>query len=377
MLDSRSCSVAVALFLLAEVAVAQSVHHVGPGGIPTIQAAIDGAAPGDVVQIDAGVYAGFDVGKSMTIVASPSAYVQIVAPAGIHIALSPTDRVQLGGLDLDAAEFTIQGGSVSAERCTVRTVAGLRIEQTFALLRWCSVWAAANSGVHVHDAHLHASESSFATAAGSSATERFAAIAFAGTCTSGLSTCSVFGAWPAGSSPSAALDVANLVTPNHRIWVHACSLIGGFDQLGNLGPAIVAPTPPTQAPVRLFDCQVSGGSIGAVDHGPVLGIRTSLDMKIGETFTTTIVGEPGHFLLFYAGTSFIGQIPIPFAEQPALGLADMTTVDVKVGDAQGDAAFSLFVPNNPSLRHVVFVWRGLDLSVAPWQVSPAFATIVQ
>ena len=46
-------------------------------------------------------------------------------------------------------------------------------------------------------------------------------------------------------------------------------------------------------------------------------------------------------------------------------------------NALGTADFPLAVPNAPSLRHLVLWWRGLDVSVAPWQASPVFVTVVQ
>jgi hypothetical protein len=77
--------------------------------------------------VDAGVYPAFHVGKPLTITAQPSALVQVVSAGTVTITLSQFQRVHLAGLDVQAAAMRIQGGIVSAERCTLRTDRGLQL----------------------------------------------------------------------------------------------------------------------------------------------------------------------------------------------------------------------------------------------------------
>lgn len=367
------------LLFLPLPALAQTVHHVGAGGFATIQLAVDAAAPGDVVQVDAGTYDGFTVDKPLTITAAPAAIVQVVAPGAIDIALGWSDRVHLAGLIVDARALTMRGGIVSAERCAFRTTRGLRVLQGMAALRWSSAVAMEGDGVLVRDGHLHASECVFATTAGSSAAIPCAALRLSGACTASLSACNLFGAWPGtpgASDPSPALHVVGAIGVQ-RAWLLDCWLVGGLDPTSTLGPAIVAPAAPSAALVRLHRCQTAGALAGAVAFGPVTGLRTTVDLQLGAPFTTTMLGDPGDPLLFYAGSNILGSFPISEVEQPALGFFDSVILGIQLADAAGEAQFSFVMPNNIALRHVATWWRGLDLAGFPWQATPAFVTVVQ
>ncbi|HEX6813489.1 MAG TPA: hypothetical protein VF384_17855 [Planctomycetota bacterium] len=376
--SSRWLAAGVLLAAIADHAAAQAVHLVGPGQLPTIQAAVDLAAPGDVVLVDAGVYPTFRVGKPLTITAVPSALVQIATKGAVTFTLLPGDRVHLGGLDVEAAGVTIGGGIVSMERCTLRLQRGLRLVQAMAAMRWCAVGAASSSAVQVQDAHLHASDSTFYTLAGSAAPNEHAAVKLAGLCTCQLSLCTLFGTWPANTPwPSVPLHAAGASAANERIWVVDCTLIGGFDASSNVGPCIVAPPLPAPPPVRLHRCTTVGALLGSIATGPVVGLTTPVDMQIGATFTTTMVGEPGHVLLLYAGSNILGPFPIPQAEQPALGFLDTVILGAVVANGNGRADFPFAVPHSVALRHQVLWWRGLDMSTTPWQATPAFVSLVQ
>ncbi|HEU4419602.1 MAG TPA: hypothetical protein VFT55_11730, partial [Planctomycetota bacterium] len=268
-------------------------------------------------------------------------------------------------------------GIVSMERCTLRPHRGLRLVQCVATLRWCGVGAAAGSGVLVENAHLHASDSTFGTTAGGGVAHERAAVRVEGACTCQLSLCTLFGSWPAGQSPSVALHVAAAAAASERIWLVDCTLIGGFSAGSNVGPCIVAPPAPAQAPVRLHRCATAGALLGSVASGPVVGLHTPVDMQLGTTFTTTMLGEPGHLMLLYAGSNILGPFGLPFVEQPALGFFDTVILGAVVANGQGRADFPFAVPAIAALRHQVMWWRGLDLTTTPWQATPAFVTLVQ
>lgn len=380
MIRIRPLAACLLSVMVAAPGLAQTVHLVGAGHFATIQAAIDAAAAGDVVLVDAGVYPTFHVGKPLTITAVPSALVQVVGTGPITFSLLPPHRVHLGGLDIHAGGFRIHGGIVSAERCTVFTDRGMELFACMLSLRWSAAGAAHGSGVLVRNAHLHASDSTLSTAAGGNDNAMHAALKVEGAGTCQLSLCTLLGAWPASATaplPSAALHVSAVAGANPRIWIGDCTLIGGLGHSGGFGPTIIAPPLPAPAPVRLHRCQTWGPVTGAVSFGPVVGLHTPVDLQIGATFTTRMLGEPGHPLLLYSGTDILGPFPILEVEQPALGFFDTVILGTIAGDAQGVADFPLVVPNNLALRHSVLWWRGLDLGTWPWQATPAFVTIVQ
>ncbi len=377
----RERSLVCSLLLAATTApaVAQSLHHVGNGNLPTIQAAIDAAAPGDVIEVGAGVYPAFQLDKPLTIAAEPSALVQIVSNGTIDLNLQPGHRVHLGGLDIDASAMHVHGGIVSAERCTLRTATGLQLTDCVMTMRWSSAGAQNGSGVLLQDAHLHASDSSFSTAAGGADRIEHGGVKITGASACHLALCSLLGAWPATTAkpwPSTGLLAPTATAANARIWLVDCSFFGGYQPSGMLGPALAVPSVAVPH-ARAHRCQTSGLVIGNLEPGRVLGMHTPVDLQIGNTFTTRMLGEPGHALLLYVGTETLGLVPLPLVEQPALQFADMVVLGTILADAQGAADFTITVPNNPALRHLQVWWRGLDLFQMPWQATPAFVTLVQ
>lgn len=376
----------VRFVLVATVAIsagplaAQAVHLVGPGHWPTVQDGIDAAAPGDVVLVDAGVYPTFHVGKPLTITAVPSALVQVVGAAMVTFVLQPQDRVHLGGLDIQAAGVTIDGGIVAMERCTVRTDSGIAVSHAMLEMRWASSGGYQGSGVLLDDASLHASDCTFATLAGGVANIEYGAVKAVDGSSCELSSCLLFGAWPSDPAtpwPSVALHVSRLTAAGLRVWLADCTLVGGFHGSGQVGPSLVAPAPSAPTPVRLHRGQLTGAVLGGVAVGRVVGLRTPVDMHVGGSFTTTMRGDPGDPLLLYVGNDILGEFPLPMLEQPALGFLDLVVLGAQVANAQGTVDFPFTVPNDPNLRHVVLWWRGLDFATYPWQGTPAFATIVQ
>lgn len=371
----------VALLLVSiEPAAAQGVHHVGPGYHATIQAAVNAAAAGDVVLVAAGAYPAFTVDKPLTITAAPAAFVQVVAAAVVAITLQPMERVHFAGLAMLVDAVTQTGGITSYERCTLRTVLGVRVEGGMTAMRWSVAEATLGDGVQLQDAHLHASDCSFRTLAGHATTVGHGAVRHAGTGTVQLAQCTLFGAWPwtaAQPWPAAALHCAGS-SANARLWLSDSMLVAGTVPPGFVGPAVAAaPTATSTANVRLHRCAVLGGVLGTVATGPVVGVSTPVDLQIGAPFAATMRGEPGHLLLFYAGHEILGPFGIFEVEQPALGFFGTAILGVVAADASGRATFPFTVPNQPALRHLTTWWRGLDVSVFPWQATPAFVTVVQ
>lgn len=372
-------SLAVALLLSTTLA-AQTTHHVGPGHPHAdIQSAINAAAPGDIVEIAAGVYPSFTVGKPLTIVNEPSALVQVVTTGTVAFVLTPADRVVVGGLDIQAHSVTIDGGVVSSERLTVRTDVGLVMNHCTLTMRWCSAGAQQGSGVLLNNAHLHASDSSFSTAAGGTSDIEQGGVRVHGDSACCLSSCSLIGAWPALPGkpwPSAALHVTNAIG-SQRTWLVDCQLTGGLLFTGMQGPSVAAPALPAIAPVRFHRCNFAGPVFGAIATGRVIGTTTPVDMTIGSTFVMTARSEPGTPLLFYTGIDALGPVQIWELEQPAFLFLDTFLFPIVVANAQGIGTLPFPIPNQANLRNISLWWRCLDLSAPLLQGTPPFITIVQ
>jgi hypothetical protein len=304
--------------------------------------------------------------------------VQIVA-GRVSLDLQTSHRAHLAGLDLDVDAVTITGGIVSTERCTMNTRRGVQLVDCVASMRWSAASGQEASGVKLQNAHLHASDSTFTTAAGGADRITHGGVEIAGTSACHLALCSLFGAWPATAAkpwPSSALLASTAGAANARIWLVDCNFVGGYQASGLQGPSLIAPSV-LQPRARVHRCQATGPVIGTVEQGRVLGVHTPADMQVGTTFTTRMQGDPGDPLLLYAGGETLGLIPFPMVEQPALMFSDMVVLGTILANGQGFADFPLAVPNNPSLRHLQIWWRGLDLVQLPWQATPAFVTIVQ
>ena len=374
----RWSAVPLLLAFAANAAPAQAILRVGPGFFPNIQAAVDAAAANDVVLVDAGVYPSFDVGKPLVITAQPSALVQIVSAQELTFRLQPSGRLHLAGLDLQVGAVMVEGGLISLERCTVRTTRGMHVTSSIATLRWSSVGASAASGLVAVDTELHASDSTFSTATAGVLTIEHGAVKLLGGSNCQLALCTLVGAWPVSPRapwPSVALHTSRAATTS-RAWIVDCNLQGGFHAAGPLGPSMVAAST-GQARVRLHRTQVSGLAIGNIAAGPVLGLHTPQDMTIGSTFVTTMRGEPGHLLELYVGTDISGPFNLPLLEQVPLGFQQLVFLPPVVADWQGHADVPFTTPNNPTLRHTVLFWRGLDLSTFPVQAPPVFVTVMQ
>jgi hypothetical protein len=366
------------LVAFATPAFAQVVHRVGSGAHLTIQAAIDAAAPNDIVLVDAGVYPTFHVGKPLVITAVPSALVQVIAPSPVTIALAASHRVHLAGLDLEVAAVIAVGGLVSMERCTIRTEHGTLLIDTIGTLRWSAAFASQASGLVAFDSELHASDCTFGTGAAGVATIEHGGVTVLGSGECQLATCTLQGAWPTNAAalwPSVALHLSRAAS-TARTWLVDCQVQGGYHTTGVLGPSLVAAAT-GQARLRLHRTQVQGLAIGNVDTGPILGVHTPVDLAIGTSFVTTMRSEPGHLLTLYLGTDINGPTPLPFVAQAALGFHHLTFLPAVVAGASGAVDVALAVPNEPALRHSVLFWRGLDLSVAPIEAMPLFVTVAQ
>jgi hypothetical protein len=356
------------------------VHFVGPGAHATIQDAIDAAASGDVVEVAAGVYPSFRVEKALRIVAEPSALVQVHTPDTIEIVVQNSDRVHLAGLDVQANAMRVTGGIVSAERCTIRTGLGMALHDTFMTMRWSSASATDASGVLVDNAQLYASEGTFSTAAPAIDHIAHGGVKVIGDSACHLASCVLIGAWPVSVNtpwPSAAFLAPTATAANARIWLVDCNFIGGYQQSGAQGPSLAVPSVPQPGHVRAHRCTASGLVIGTYSQDDVIGLNTSVDMTVGASFTMSLRGAPGHPLLLYGGGETLGQFAFSFIEQPVLLFTDMTVVGTLLGDAQGVATFTLQVPNDPALHNLMLWWRGVDIGVMPWQLTPPFVTIVQ
>ncbi len=89
----------------------QTTHLVGPGGFPTIDAAIAAAAPGDIVLVQAGAYGSLAVDKGLVIRGLGAVYVQTLTPLTWHVPAGQVLEVQdihlTGGVTIGSGQVAL------------------------------------------------------------------------------------------------------------------------------------------------------------------------------------------------------------------------------------------------------------------------------
>jgi hypothetical protein len=126
-ISTRIASCVLAFTLAAPCALAETfvVDGSGGGDFSTIQAAINAAAPGDVLKVMAGNYAGFTLGKDLAILGAPDAY-----PTVTGFAVLQGDSMRIAGLRFFALEVLDAEGFVLLDdvRVQVGTCGGMLVE---------------------------------------------------------------------------------------------------------------------------------------------------------------------------------------------------------------------------------------------------------
>ncbi len=401
----RRCLVAMPLGLFtlfgsAALAVAQTTLLVGPSGLPQIRDAIALAAPGDVVVVEPGTYAHFELTIGVTIRALQPGTVQVAfdpaqIPPGCNnslaclvgqgptrLTLPPGQLAYLEGLDFAGNQFQlpfpgqiafhrvdVTGGTVVAENCTFATAgsAPLFARDTTLVLLGCSLTATGTSsltmpGLHASRSIVHAIDSTFTgsqflfgvTLGNPGILLGGSELHGSGLTLTGQQT------GPAGGGPALVLDP--LLGSESRAWLEGSQLIAGTG-------ACAVEAPGQQ--VSLADCTLTQAATCPVPApASLLGVAQPQPLQLGATFTLAYRTEPNGFVVVFASPS-LAPLALPIFEQPLL--LDATAAlaaGLVLADANGAANASWPIPAAPQLVDTAFWFQGISGLALPLQLSP-------
>lgn len=334
---------------------AQSVHLVGPGGFATIQAAVDAAAPDDIVHVQAGTYFSFTVTKSLRIRALGPVTLgtSILQPGHVVVQAPAGATVDLVGFDM--MSLTVTSGRATLDTCTVRN--GTTVQHASLHLQSC-VLSGGTRALLATQADVTAVQSSFVgPSTGFSVAGPLIDLDGSRFHASSCHTASTF------VFQSVLLCVR--ATNGARAWFADGSI--GFTPAGHCPLQVSA-----DSQVRI-DRTIYSAAPGCPQPiaGPLLGVQRSSPLLLGQTFQTTFRGEPNTFVVLYA-SPFLGTVDFgPLLEQPSwLDDQHSFVVTVLLTDAAGEAPVSFPVPSGPGIADLTLWLKGLSGFALPLQVSP-------
>jgi len=341
---------------------AQSVHLVGPGGFPTIQAAVDAAAADDVVHVQSGTYFSFTVTKSLRIRALGPVTLgtSILQPGHVVVQAPAGATVDLVGFDI--MSMTVTSGRATLDTCTVRN--GTRVQNASLHLQSCVLYGGAHS-LLATQADVTAVQSTFF---GSTTTFLVDGplIDLDG---------SRFHASACHTSSTTLFQLVMLcvrATNGSRAWFADGSI--GFTPAGHCPLQVSA-----DSQVRIDRTTYSAApGCPQPTAGPLLGVQRSSPLRLGQTFQTTFQGEPNAFVVLYA-SPFLGTVDFgPLLEQPSwLDDQNSFLVTVLLADAAGQATVSFPIPSGPGIADLTLWLKGLSGFTLPLQVSPPFGGVAR
>lgn len=334
---------------------AQAVHLVGPGGLPTIQQAVDAAAPDDIVHVQAGTYFSFTVTKSLRIRALGPVTLgtSLLQPGHVVVQAPAGATVDLVGFDM--MSLTVTSGRATLDTCTVRN--GTAVQNASLHLQSCVLYGGTRA-LLATQADVTAVQSSFF---GPNTTflvpgpvidlhgSRF----HASSCSTGPST----------FMQSVQLYVR--ATNGARAWFADGAI--GYTPAGHCPLQVSA-----DSQVRI-DRTIYSAALGCPQPtaGPLLGVLRSSPLLLGQTFQMTFQGEPNAFVVLYA-SPLLGTVDFaPLLEQPSwLDDQHSFLVTVLLADAAGQAPVSFPIPSGPGIADLTLWLKGLSGFALPLQVSP-------
>lgn len=392
-----------ALFGAAPDALAQTTLLVGPSGLPQIRTAIALAAPGDVIVVEPGTYAHFELSLGVTIRAQQPGTVQVaydpaflptgcassltclVSQGPTTLTLPPGQTAHLCGLDFVGNQYAlpvagltafhhvaVTSGIVVAEDCTFAASGAhsLRVSDATLVLLRCSLTTtgttslfmpglfAARSLVHALDSSFTGSQYVFGFAGGNPGILLRASELHG----SGLTlTGQLLGPGGGGGGPALVLNSAAGVPS--RAWLEDCALIAGvtacaIDAVGQ--QVALANCTLTQAP-----------TCPAVAPAKLLGITQQQPLQLGQTFALDFRTEPNGFVAVFASPQLAVQSLPLVGQQPILLDATASfAAGLALADAAGAATASWPIPAVPALVDASFWFQGATGFALPFLLSP-------
>ena len=382
---------------------AQTVHLVGPNGLPQIRDALAVAAAGDVIHVEPGTYAHFDAAIAVTIRALQPGTVDVVfdpayAPAGCTFFCALTQGPTLlhppVGETLHVIGLRFVGNQAPVSTTVARHrvgVAGGRVT-----LDACELYATDAAALTVTDATLHLQACTMQVA--SPVTGAPAMLA------TGSDVTAVDCVFSGGSTLGAGVGFqpgAGIVLMSSRLHAGEIGVAGGSTTFGSFGaPAMVAGTGST---AWLNDATLTAGTGScAVQNGgatlacrnctlvdqaggcptiapmPLLGVLRTSPLAAGSQFGVEFYTEPNGFVVIFAAPR-LDTIDGGFllAQPSWLEFTQSFALGVWLADPSGVASASWPIPNSAAIPDQELWLEGLTGLALPLQVSPPVGGIAR
>ncbi len=383
--------------LLSSAVAAQTTHFVGAGGFPQIRNALAIAASGDVIVVQSGTYAQFDVTVGVTIRALVPGAVTIAynaafAPPGCattpgcpatqgptrflvpngqtaHVVGLRFDGSYTGQVPFVSGRVEVTGGLVTFDQCEFLSTApvALRIDQAQVHMQHCT--ATGLSFVNPGTQGVYATQS-YVTVVGGSFTGGSIALG-SGLAADGLRLDNTFfygsGFTALGGLSASAQPGLGIRANGGETWVSNASITGGNNTCG------------LQVPTGLHFARITSAVPAcAMQGGGVLGVLRPAPLQIGTTFTLDFRTVPNGFAAVLASQQLTTNdtsgllYPEPFLDPT--GLLDGGLV---VANASGSAIASYAVPNSAALVAQTFWFQGITGLTLPLLTSPVVGGLVR
>jgi hypothetical protein len=373
--------VVVAAFAVAALR-AQTIWNVGPGGLPSIPAALAVASPGDIVDISPGVYPAFDCGIGVTLRASGTGTVRINMVTGFF----GTDGISMlfaapagQTIHVVGIEFLFPPADISVPWTT--PVLDL---QSAAALENCTLTSTAanargsvrvGSGARVHLQNVATFGPSLIVDGAATAVQcdlrgplvygfTLPAVSVSGSFHA--SNCQLTG----GASSLQAAGAGLRVLAGGSAWLCDCALQRG---LAGMGGCAVAGA----GSIQLVRCTTNTPACMPAPAAAGLGVQRLAPVVGGATCNIAYRSDP----LFPVGVhvSFaLDSVPLPFAEQPwGAPLGGSYEVAFGLTDNLGDLTFPFAIPANPAFTGLPLWFHGWSGWSFPLQVAPAVGGLVR
>lgn len=374
------------LLVLATLAPAQTTRTVGAGGLPTIQAAIDASAPGDLIEVLAGTFPPFRVDRPLTITAAPGAVVDVATPtfqdAGTSFAAT-SGVTHVSGLRFrnpvpfwSANQVSVTSSVVSFTDCVfeahthsfqgalvVRT-SGVRLERCTLLGSGgptnsiaANAGAAAGNALWAWRSWVTASDCLFHCGLQN---WDFPGHPGAGVLCEGsalhLVRCTALG--PTNSPLTCNFYIGGdgvRIVSALQVSIADCNLFGGNGHCGTAGHGLANLS---ATPVLIARTTTTGGAGGTPGQGvvgstlsaPLLGLaRPTVPLALGQTWSAGWQTTPGGFMAIALSVDLQPQND-PRVTQRFWLPAGAVALSPLFADAAGVAALAFAVPNAPALR---------------------------
>jgi hypothetical protein len=345
---------------------AQTVRLVGPGGFPSIDAAIAVSSPGDIVEVQAGIYAGFTANVGVKIVAGTSAQVQgnvvLSAPAG--------QTVELVECFLQS-HVSVTSGRATLRNCQVQGggQGGMVVSNASVYLQGTTVIGTDFFGLgalYATNSAVTAVGCGFVGMSNLLMTEpplRLVGSRFHG------SACTIGPGLP-GVQFESLLDAS----AGSQVWLSDSSVASARSGDCTL---LVSPDSFVRAD-RTSIPPGTGSGCATATPGLLLGVDLPQPLRTGQNFDITYRTAPNAFVFVFVGLS-LGEVNhAPSLEQPSW-LDNQTSflASLAVADGSGVAAATFAIPGGSGIVNLSLWFEGISGLSFPLQASPPVGGMIR